>query len=254
MPNEKVMIIHLTVGLIKKIFLYKVSHFPEQYSRIKSKITVELDLSNYATKSDLKSAAGVYTSDFSKKTDLASLKSDIDQLDVGKLETTQFYLSKLSDTVKNKVVKKTVYDELVKNVDAIETTDTSNLVKKADYDIKIDEIEKKIPNHEIYITTQEFNKLTTNNFAARLTQAFSKCLASIKDNSVITCDEIVEATKISSTKTVPTRSTSTKIISTNFYILLAFLLITIALLIVVIIYCYRIKHQSKEFITMSRHT
>ena len=42
-------------------------------------------------------------------------------------------------------------------VNAIKTTDTSNLVKKDDYDRKIDGVEKKIPNHDIYITTQEFN-------------------------------------------------------------------------------------------------
>ena len=75
---------------------------------------VELDLSNYATKADLKNATGVDTFEFAKKVDLASLKSEIDKLDIGKLETTSVDLSKLSDAVKNEVVKKTVYDELVK--------------------------------------------------------------------------------------------------------------------------------------------
>ena len=50
-------------------------------------------------------------------------------------------------------------DELVKQANAIQTTDTSNLDKKADYNTKIEEIEKKIPAHGKYITTQEFNKL-----------------------------------------------------------------------------------------------
>ena len=77
-------------------------------------VKVELDLSNYATKADLKNAAGVDTFEFAKKVDLASLKSEIDKLDIGKLETTSVDLSKLSDAVKNEVVKKTVYDELVK--------------------------------------------------------------------------------------------------------------------------------------------
>ena len=40
----------LIVGLIKKISLYKMSYFPQTYSHIKSKIKVELDLSNYAAK------------------------------------------------------------------------------------------------------------------------------------------------------------------------------------------------------------
>ena len=93
-------------------------------------------MSNYVTKSDLKSATGVGTSDFAKKTDLASLKCDVDKLDIdklknvpsnlsslkskvdkleiGKLETTPADLSKLSNIVKNDVVKRTEYNKLVK--------------------------------------------------------------------------------------------------------------------------------------------
>ena len=55
------MIIHLIVGLIKKILLYKMSFFPEPYTRSKNKIKIELDFSDYATKSDLKNAIGVDT-------------------------------------------------------------------------------------------------------------------------------------------------------------------------------------------------
>ena len=69
--------------------------------------------------------------------------------------------SKLSNVAKNDDNKKTDYDELVKKVKDIKTTETSDLVKKADYDTKIGETEKKIldHNHENYITAQEFNKL-----------------------------------------------------------------------------------------------
>ena len=77
---------------------------------------VELDLSNYATKADLKNATGVDTLKFAKKVDLASLKSEIDKFDIGKLETTSVDLSKLSDAVKNEVVRNTLYDELVKKL------------------------------------------------------------------------------------------------------------------------------------------
>ena len=69
------------------------------------------------------------------------MKSKVDQLDVDKLVSVLIDLTKLSDVVKNYVVKKTEYDELVKQINAIETTDTSNLVKKTDYDIKISEID-----------------------------------------------------------------------------------------------------------------
>ena len=72
----------------------------------------ELNLSNYETKSDLKNTTGIDTSNFANKSDLAGLKSEIDKLDIGKLETTPIDLSKLSDLVKNEVVKKTAYDEL----------------------------------------------------------------------------------------------------------------------------------------------
>ena len=73
-----------------------------------------------------------------------SLKSGIDKLDIDKLETIPVNLSKLSDAVKSEVVEKTEYNELFKKVNPIQTTDTSNLVKKTDYDTKIGEIEKKI--------------------------------------------------------------------------------------------------------------
>ena len=56
---------------------------------LKGRVKVELDLSNYARKSDLKKATGVDTSSFAKKTDLAGLKSEIDKLDIGKQEMFQ---------------------------------------------------------------------------------------------------------------------------------------------------------------------
>ena len=64
------------------------------------------------------------------RSNLSNLKSKVDKLDTGKLETNPVDLSKLSNVVKNNVVKKTKHDELVKNVNTIQTTDTSNLVQK----------------------------------------------------------------------------------------------------------------------------
>ena len=52
-----------------------------------------------------------------------------------------------------------MYDKFVKKVDAIKTNDASDLVKKADYDTKIDEIKRKIHDHDKYVTTTEINKL-----------------------------------------------------------------------------------------------
>ena len=61
----------------------------------------------------MKKTTGVHASKFDKKIDLANLKSEIDRLDIDKLETTPVDLSKLSDVVKNEVVKKTEYNKLV---------------------------------------------------------------------------------------------------------------------------------------------
>ena len=116
----------------------------------------------YAAKFDLKNATGVDISDFAKKDDLASLNSEVDELDIGKFKTTPLDLTRLSDLEKNKVVKNTTYDELIKKVDAIQAINSSDLVKKTDYNKKLNEIEKKILDHGKYITTQEFNKLTSN--------------------------------------------------------------------------------------------
>ena len=62
-----------------------MSYFPP-YSHSKNKTKLELDFTNYATKSDLKNATGVTTLQFAKKADLASLKSDVDELDIDKLK------------------------------------------------------------------------------------------------------------------------------------------------------------------------
>ena len=69
MSNKKFVIIYLIARLVKTILRYKVSYFPEPYTRSKNKIKVELHLSNYATKSYLKNATGVDTK-FSKDVDL----------------------------------------------------------------------------------------------------------------------------------------------------------------------------------------
>ena len=75
MPNEKVMIIPLIVGLIKKMPLCRMSqYFPEPYERSTGNVRVELDLINYVTKVDLKGATGVDTSNLVVKSNLAGLK------------------------------------------------------------------------------------------------------------------------------------------------------------------------------------
>ena len=66
----------------------------------------KVDLSNYATKTDLKNVTHVNTSTFALKTNLANLKTEVDKLDIDKLMPVPVDLSRLSDVVKNEIVKK----------------------------------------------------------------------------------------------------------------------------------------------------
>ena len=106
-------------------------------------------MSSYAKKAELKKSTGVDTFKLAGKSDLASLKAEVDKIDVEKLKTVPVDLSKLSNVVKNEVVNKTVYDKLVIKVN---NTDTSELVLKTKYDTdksdrkKISDAGKKIPD------------------------------------------------------------------------------------------------------------
>ena len=64
-------------------------YFPKPKS-LEVNVKVELDLSNYATKTDLKNATEVNRTDFARNTDLADLKSDVDKLDIYRLYTKWF--------------------------------------------------------------------------------------------------------------------------------------------------------------------
>ena len=108
----------------------------QHFSKLRSfggNINVKVDLSNYATKTYLKNVTHVDTSSFALKANLASLKTEVDKLDIDKLVPVPVDLSKLSDVVKNDVVKKIVHDKFVGKVDNI---DTSDLVLKTKYNAK----------------------------------------------------------------------------------------------------------------------
>ena len=97
-------------------------YFPKPYEPFGGDINVKGGLSNYATKADIKNIWHVDTSSFALKINLASLKTEVDKLDIDKLVPVPVDLSKLSDVVKNDVVKKDVYDKLVAKVDNIDTS------------------------------------------------------------------------------------------------------------------------------------
>ena len=98
----------------------------------------------------------VDTSCFALKTNLANLKTEVDKLDIDKLAPVPVDLSKLSDVVKNDVVKKTVYDKLVAKVDNI---DTSDFVLKTKYNIDKTELKKKIPNVTDFVKKVKLTEL-----------------------------------------------------------------------------------------------
>ena len=118
-------------------------YFPKPYEPFGGDINVKVDLSNYATKADIKNISHVDTSSFALKTNLASLKTEVDKLDIDKLVPVPVDLSKLRDVVKNDVVKKAVYDKLFAQVNNI---DTREFVLKTKYDTDKIEFEKKIPD------------------------------------------------------------------------------------------------------------
>ena len=105
-------------------------YFPKLFRCFEGNINVKVDLSNYPTKTDLNNVTHVDTLNFALKTDLASLKTEVDKLDIDKLAPVPVDLSKLSDVVKNDVVKKAVYDKLAAKVNNI---DTSDFVLKTKY-------------------------------------------------------------------------------------------------------------------------
>ena len=139
-------------------------YFPKPQEPFGEDNIVKVDLSNYATKSDLKNARGIDTSKLAAKSDLVSLKTEIDQLDIDKskslstnlsnleskvdklnivkLETTPVDLSKLSNEVKNGDVKNTKYNAKIKNIED-KIPEITNLATKPTLNAKIMRLKEK---------------------------------------------------------------------------------------------------------------
>ena len=151
-------------------------YFPKPYEAFGGDINVKVDLSNYATKADIKNISHVDTSSFALKTNLANLKTEEDKLDIDKLKPLPDDVSKLRNVVTNEVVKKTDYNAKITDLEnkfldisnlATKTAltnlsntvpDISTLIKKSDCDTKIREIENK------YVSNTGFDsKLTQAN-------------------------------------------------------------------------------------------
>ena len=157
-------------------------------------------MANHATKDDVKNITHVDVSSFASKTNFAALKGEVDKIDVDKLKTMPTDLAKLSNVVKNDVVKKTDYNIKVTSIESqiagvtkntldklgditkLKAVDTSNFVLKTKlaYDVttlenKIDTVDKKIPDvSELATKTSLTSYLQTAAFNSKVTEVENK--------------------------------------------------------------------------------
>ena len=179
-----------------------MSYYPP-YRSSSNNITVKLDLTNYATKDDVKNITHVDVSSYATKTNLASLKTEVDKIDTDKLKTVPADLAKLSNVVKNDVVKKTDYSTKVTSIEAqiaglskntvdnladitkLKAIDTNNFVTRTKFsadtnslDDKIDGVEKRIPDISGLATKTSLNSyLPSSTFNSKVTEVENKIKA-----------------------------------------------------------------------------
>ena len=147
-----------------------MSYYPP-YKSSSNNVKVQLDLTNYTTKTDLKNITHVDVSSFASKTNLAALKSEVDKVDTDKLKTAPTDLAKLTNAIENDVVEKTDYNTKVTSIEAqiaeltkntvdnladitkLKVIDTNSFVTRTKFsadtnalDDKIDGVEKKPPD------------------------------------------------------------------------------------------------------------
>ena len=199
-----------------------MSQYYPPYRSSSNNIKVELDLANYATKTDLNNITHVDVSSFASKTNLAVLKAEVDKIDADKLKTTPTDLAKLTNTVEHDAVKKTDYNTKVTSIEAqiarltkntvdnladitkLKAIDTNSFVTRTKFsadtnalDDKIDGVEKKTDISGLATKTSLNNYLETSTFNSKVTEVESK----IKDADILP--------KIANTKINTTRSNLT---------------------------------------------
>ena len=148
-----------------------MSQYYPPYRSSRNNIKVELDLANYATKTDLNNITHVDVSSFASKSNLAALKTEVDKIDAVRLKTTPTDLAKLTNAIEHDVVKKTDYNTKVTSIEAqiagltkntvdnladitkLKAVDTNSFVTRTKFsadtnalDDKIDGVEKKSPD------------------------------------------------------------------------------------------------------------
>ena len=177
-----------------------MSTYYSPYKSSSSNIKVELDLTNYATKTDLKNITHVDVSSFASKTNLEALKTEVDKIDVDKLKAAPVDLAKLTNSVENDLVKKTDYNTKVASIETQiagltknkvdnladitkrKAIDTNSFVLKTKlaFDVttlenKIDTVDKKIPDISGLATKTSLNYyLQTATFNSKVNEVEDK--------------------------------------------------------------------------------
>ena len=136
------------------------------YKRSSNNVKVELDLTNYTTKTDLKSITHIDVNSFASKTNLAALKTEVDKIDIDKLTTAPTDLAKLTNAIENDVFKKIDYNTNVTSIEAqiagltkntvddladitkLKAIDTNNFVNKTKFSADINTLDDKIDSAE----------------------------------------------------------------------------------------------------------
>ena len=196
-----------------------MSYYPP-YKSSSNNVKVELDLTNYATNTDLKNITHVDVSSFASKTNLAALKTEVDKIDTDKLKTTPTDLAKLTNAIENDVVKKSDYNTKVTSIEAqiagltkntvdnlvditkLKAIDTNSFVTRTKFsadtnalDDKIDGVEKNKPDISGLATKTSLNDyLKTSTFNSKVTEVESK----IKDADIIAKSAVTRASTIRS--------------------------------------------------------
>ena len=181
-----------------KSVYYKMSYYP-RYKSSSNNIKVKLDLTNYATKTDLKNITHVDVSSFASKTNLVALKTEVDKIDVDKLKTTPVDLAKLTNAVENDLVKKTDYNAKVTIIEGqiagitkntidnladitkLKAVDTNSFVTRTKFsadsnvlDDKIDGVEKNPDISGLATKTSLNSYLQTSTFNSKVTEVENK--------------------------------------------------------------------------------
>ena len=177
-------------------------------------------MANYATKDDIKNITHVDVSSYATKTNLAALKTEVDKIDVDKLKTVPADLAKLSNVVKNDVLKKADYNTKVTSIETqiagvtkntldnlcditkLKAVDTNNFVLKyklasdvTTLENKIDTVDKKIPDISGLATqTSLTSYLQTATFNSKVTEVENK----IKATDIIAKSAITKSNTIKS--------------------------------------------------------